>query len=245
MVQNLITNLIELLIITPILLLTLDKSKIKWKAIILFGLFFILNGFLLELPRQIPELKIIDGNWNWSGKIYAIMGSIVFYFIYKKELGNYDFFTFRQKKNSLKPTIIATVIVCFLVIGLSFFLFGKSDSDIETLLFQLTMPGFDEEIAFRGIILGLLSTTLNPIIKINSLKLGNPAILITSILFGLIHSFQIDSDWSMSQNWMYFGQTFLFGLILGWMTIKSHSILMPILSHNLTNVLGTITTWIK
>ncbi|MCB9310808.1 MAG: CPBP family intramembrane metalloprotease [Lewinellaceae bacterium] len=245
MAQNFIKNILELLIVFPIILVTLNKSATRWKALILFGLFFIFNSFLLELPRQIPEFKIINGHWNWSGKIYAVLGSILFYLGIRKNLGQYNFFTWRQKEYSLKPTIIASVAVSILTIGISYFFFGKSEIDIETFFFQGTMPGLDEEIAFRGIMLGLLSTTLKPKLKINGLNISNPSILVTSILFGLIHSLQIDNEWNIRNNWMYFGQTFLFGLIVGWMTLKSGSILIPLISHNLTNMLGTVTTWIK
>ena len=245
MTQTIIKNIIELLIVAPFIIMNLNKSNIKLKAVLLFAFFFILNQFLLELPRQIPELRIIDGNWNWSGKIYTLIGSILFYMLFRKVFIKYDFFTFKQKNNTLKPTISVTVIVVFIAIGLAFFLYGKSESNLETLLFQITMPGLDEEFAFRGIMLGLLSTSLKSKINFGSLNLGNPAILITSILFGLVHSFQLDNNWNFSQNWIYFIQTSVYGLILCWMTIKSGSILMPILSHNLTNTLGTITTWIK
>jgi len=44
----------------------------------------------------------------------------------------------------------------------SFFSYFDSakEFDWETLIFQLTMPGFDEEIIFRAILLGLLLTSL-------------------------------------------------------------------------------------
>ncbi|WP_111309798.1 CPBP family intramembrane glutamic endopeptidase [Confluentibacter sediminis] len=245
MEKLLIKNIAQLLIVLPLIIYTLKKSHIKWSALLLFCLFFLQNQLLLELPREFEFLNIIEGNWNWSGKIYAMAGSLLFYWLFKKEFSEHDFFKIKQARNSIRPNIITTLIVMFLAVALAFFLFGKSEPDTETLLFQLTMPGFDEEIAFRGIMLGLLSTVLNETIDFGFIKFGNPAILITSILFGLIHSFGIDEQWHIAQDWIYFSQTFLYGLVLGWMTIKSRSILMPIISHNLTNTVGTIITWIK
>lgn len=237
--------MVELLIVSPVIIYTLKKSNIKWKVLVLFCLFFLLNQLLLELPRKFEHLKIIESNWNWSGKIYAIVGSILFYLVFKKEFSDNDFFKIKQAKNSLKPTILTTLCVTFLAIIISYFLFGTSQPNAETLIFQLTMPGFDEEIAFRGIMLGLLATALKEKIEFGFFGFGNPAVLTTSILFGLIHSLGIDEHWNVTQDWIYFLQTFLIGLVLGWMTIKSRSILMPILSHNLINSVGTITTWIK
>lgn len=107
-------------------------------------------------------------------------------------------------------------------------------------LFQFTMPGLDEELAYRGIMLGLLSNSLKPRINLGSANLGNPALLITSILFGLSHSIYIDDNWSFYHNWFEFFNVFAIGLFLGWITIKSGNILMSILMHNLINTLPKI-----
>ncbi|MCB0497046.1 MAG: CPBP family intramembrane metalloprotease [Cyclobacteriaceae bacterium] len=236
---------IELLVIAPIIYFGLYRIKVKWRLLLLFVIFFMLNQILLELPRQFSEFSFTGGSWNWSGKIYAIIGSIVFYFLFRKDFSANDFFTLKQKKGSLKTNTLITAVIGMVAIAISFFLFGKSEPKPETLFFQLTMPGFDEEIAFRGIMLGLLATLLKDRLKLGKISFGNPAVLITAILFGLVHSLHIDKNGSISQNWIYFAQTFLLGWIWGWMTIKSRSILMALVSHNLTNTLGTLTTWIK
>lgn len=107
--------------------MTLKKPDIKWKAIILFPSFFLLNQFLLELPGQIPALRIFDGNWNWSGKIYALTGSILFYMLFKKVFVKNDFFTFKQKDDSLKYTLPVTIIVILVTVGSFYFLVKKSE----------------------------------------------------------------------------------------------------------------------
>ncbi|MBP7500508.1 MAG: CPBP family intramembrane metalloprotease, partial [Chryseobacterium sp.] len=43
----------------------------------------------------------------------------------------------------------------------------------------------------------------------------------------------------------YFIQTGFAGYIWGWITIKSRSILLAILSHNFSNFFGTLSTMIK
>ena len=65
--------------------------------------------------------------------------------------------------------VLATII---------WYIFGKTDFSIETLAFNLILPGIDEEIIFRGILLGLLMS----ILKENVLSIINPSVLITSIL---------------------------------------------------------------
>ena len=125
------------------------------------------------------------------------------------------------------------------------FLFGESEPDVGTFFFQLGMPSLDEEFAYRGVMLGLLLTALKPDLKIAALNLGNPSIIVAAILFGLVHSLNLNSSWELSQDWLYFSYTFTYGLALGWMTIKSRSILFPIISHILSNEIGTMLTWIK
>lgn len=120
-------------------------------------------------------------------------------------------------------------------------MFGKSKFNLETLAFQLTVPGIDEEIIFRGILLGLLMSSLKENIKF----LGNPSVLLTGILFGLMHALTLKNDLSINFNSIYFFQTGIAGYIWGWITIKSRSILMAILSHNFSNFFGTLVTMIK
>ncbi len=106
------------------------------------------------------------------------------------------------------------------------------------------MPGIDEEFAFRGIMLGILSNSLKSRILIGSINLGSPALFITSILFGFVHSLTIDNNWNFNQNWFEFFNMFAIGLLLGWITIKTGSIFMAILLHNTLNTLPKIIFWI-
>ncbi|HRD79693.1 MAG TPA: CPBP family glutamic-type intramembrane protease [Saprospiraceae bacterium] len=236
---------IQLMVIAPLVALGLNKPDYKWKTLILFVIYYFFYASFLSLPFLFPETKIIQSdNWNWSGKILAIAGSLLFYWLFKKTFTDIDYITFKQRKKSLKPALFITIFVFLLAIGLAFLCVKKSDEKLEYFLFQFTMPGIDEELAFRGIMMGLLSNSLKSKIKIGSVYLGNPALLITSILFGLGHSLQIDNDWTVHQNWFEFFNTFAIGLLLGWMTIKSGSILMSTLTHGLINVLPKIIFWI-
>ena len=245
MIKYVVLSIIELLIVTPIILLSLNKTKDQWKKILLFAGFFIFNAQLLVLPIQYEKFKFINGQWNWSGKLLAIIGSIVFYYLFRSKFRENDFLTLVQKQGSVKPTVVVTLLV--LIVGLlsAYFLFGQSGLSMETLGFQLTMPGIDEEIAFRGIMMGLLISALKPTIMFGKINLGNPSVWITAILFGLIHALDFDDRWMLTMNWIYFSYTFLLGCIWGWMVIKSRSILMPIVSHNSTNFFGSLITMVK
>ncbi len=244
MEKLIVTLIVELLVITPIIIVSLNRADYKWKHLLLFVFYYLFYFTILFIPSYNSEYRIIDNTWNWSGKIYAITSSILFYAIFRKSLEGHNYITFKQNDTSLKPKLLIIIIIFFATIGLSFFAIKNSETRLNQLLFQFTMPGIDEELAFRGIMLGLLSNLLKPKISFGRINLGNPALLITSILFGLAHSFEIDNNWVFHQNWFEFINMFAVGLFLGWMTIKSGSIFMPILSHNLINTLPKIFFWI-
>ena len=128
--------------------------------------------------------------------------------------------------------VLATII---------WYVFRKTDFNIETLAFNLILPGIDEEIIFRGILLGLLMS----ILKENVFSIINPSVLVTSILFGFIHALKLNSHNSIDFDIIYFFQTGLAGYAWGWITVKSKSILFAILSHNFSNFFGTLITMIK
>ena len=117
---------------------------------------------------------------------------------------------------------------------------GKSEFSAETLLFQLTMPGFDEELMFRAVLLGLLLVSLRERLPV----IGNPAVLITAVLFGFMHALTLDKNLSVSFEPIYFVQTGIGGFVWAWIAMRTRSILLPILSHNLANFLAAAVTMV-
>lgn len=243
MAQFITTILLELIFISPLIALGLDRPDRKWKLLILFALFYVGYSFLLFAPLLFPQLRFIVSEWNWSGKTYALAGSILFYVLFRKVFTEHDFMTFRQRPTRLKPLLYVTMLVFLTAIVAAIWYVEPSATRSAFLWFQFTMPGLDEEIAFRGIMLGLLSNALRLKISISTLNLGNPALWITSILFGLCHSFHIDPGWTVHQDWYPFFNTFLPGLLFGWLTLKSGSIVMAILVHSLSNTIPGLVVW--
>ncbi|WP_372947722.1 CPBP family intramembrane glutamic endopeptidase [Mariniphaga sp.] len=81
-----------------------------------------------------------------------------------------------------------------------------------------------EELIFRGLILHGLRKNYNAV----------KAVLVSALLFSLFHL----NPWQMPA-------TFVLGVLLGWIMIRTNSILLAILGHSLNNliVLLTITYW--
>lgn len=240
MTKILLENILQFVIVLPIILLTFKKWNIEaLKILLAFIVFFVLNHLLLYLPLVYSETRFVNGNWNWTGKLYSILGAIAFLSIYRKfPLKDY-FLTIKQKGKFWRNGLLIIGIVLLYNI-VSSYLGSKENQNLETLLFQFTMPGINEEIAFRGIMLGLLLKILKNRIMVFKMPLINPPILVTSILFGLAHGFSLSKYHEIVFNIEPFLRTMIYGIIWAWITIKSGSILLAILSHNLGNGVGKL-----
>ncbi len=224
---------INLCIILPIIILTLkDKTKKTLKILIVFGLYYLMNSLLLYLPLEFKELTFINAEWNWTGKIFAISGSFIFLLLYKQfDLKDY-FLTLNQNKGFIKKGALIVALILLVKSMISFYFGSIVKGNIETILFQLTMPGIDEEIAYRGIMLGLLVNALKPFRE----TIFHPAILVTAILFGLGHGLFMTKSFELSFDIFSFLSSCILGIIWGWLTIKSGSIVLSLTSHNLGNL---------
>ena len=241
MIKILLEALLQVLILIPFAIFFLkEKSKLNFERIFIFTFCYVIYQIFLVLPKLNSTFDFIKSSWNWDGKIFGIICGITFYFIFRNYFKENHFFTLKQNKENFRPALIGAISIVLLS-TIVWFLLGKSDFDTETLAFQLTVPGIDEEIMFRGILLGLLATSLKDKISF----LGNPSVLITAILFGFMHALTLNKNYAIDFEPIYFLQTGLAGYIWGWITIKSRSILLAILSHNLSNFFGTLSTMIK
>jgi uncharacterized protein len=242
MIKIVLESILPLLPVLPLTIFFV-KGKVHFKTIGLFSLIFILDQIILKLPLKIQKLQGIYVKWNWTGKIFGIAFGIIVYLLLRKKLKPFDFLRFNQDAKSLKKTLlITTIITCF-----TFFnFFGTSkEFDIETLIYELTMPGFDEEVMYRGILLGLLLTCFKDVIKIGKRTFGNPSVLFIGLLFGFAHGLGLDDNLKLKFDPYSFIYTFIPGYAWSWITMESKSILQATISHNMSNFIGHIIRMIK
>ncbi len=239
----LIWPLIRIAIILPLLLLFIkDRAKENFLRILSFALCYCIYEIALTMQYHVGCFNIIGGNWNWDGKLYGIVCGIAAYFIFRKQFKENNFFTLRQKKDGLRAGITVGVIIIAAqtAIGvLGNIINGSSGLNTERLLFQISMPGIDEEIMFRGVLLGLLCSSL----RSGKSASGNPANWIIAILFGLVHALNYVNG-SISFNTATFIWTGAIGYGLGYITLRTRSILIPILAHNLCNFFNNLASMI-
>jgi uncharacterized protein len=240
--QILIESVVPILITMPFILIFIE-NKSGFKTLGFFVIIFIAHEVLVRLPMHYTQLKIVNGQWNWTGKLFGIIFSILVYIGIRKRISPYGFLKIKQRQQYFHKTIIATVLVTCTAF---FSYFDRSMTiDTETLLYQLTMPGLDEEIMFRGILLGLLLTCLKDSIKVGQYNFGSPSVLIIGLIFGILHGLSFTNNFGFRFDYLYFLSTFLSGYIWGWTTLKSESILQSLVSHNVLNFVEHLIRMIK
>lgn len=231
---------LQVLILVPFaILLAKEKKPGNYLRILAVPFIYVVYQMLLVLPRFIPALDFIESDWNWEGKLLGILFGIVCYILCRKHFRENDFFTFRQYGPNIKKTVIVAAIVV-VAMSVIYYFMDSSAFDCETLAFQLTMPALDEEIIFRGILLGLLATALKDRVSV----FGSPAVWFTAVLFGLMHALTLDKNYAPGFEPVYFIHTAVGGYVFGWLTVQSRSILLAVLCHGLTNFFAALATMI-
>jgi hypothetical protein len=139
------------------------------------------------------------------------------------------------RKSSWLPFIVLVLLTFVVFLAL----YTKDvPTKVETLLFQLTMPGIDEEIVFRGILLLLLDRAFGTPWKVLGANVGW-GWLISSMLFGLIHGIGFTGShfqFSLAPI-IIAGVT---GLVIGWLRERSGSLYPAIVLHATVDATGFV-----
>ena len=199
-------------------------------AVCLYGASIVYLPDLIAWPAWFDQLS-----WNWTGKAISIVSMLLFLLAYPglalAECG----LTTRQSTGSLGPACLAAAILCASAILLQTYVNDGSDRRLETILFEATLPGIDEELAFRGVLAALLVRTFATRINV----LGAPAgwgdvalILLFAAGHGLLFVQQ-----QIHFDPFSFAYTGFVGAGLLWIRHRTGSLLIPVAAHNLVNIL--------
>ena len=178
----------------------------------------------------------IGGEWNWQGKLLALCATLA--------IAALPAFGWRrsglslsQEPGSLKASIPVAVFYCafFVVIAL---VFPSGKANAEEVAFQLTMPGFEEEPFYRGILLLALDRSFTSRVRFLGVNWGWGAVL-SCALFGMAHAFGF-SEGHFSFDVMTMALTALPSFIAVWLRLRTGSVLFPILLHNFGNSLSLL-----
>jgi membrane protease YdiL (CAAX protease family) len=196
----------------------------------------VVNDILLtsgyhHLPRVLPR-----SGWNWQGKAFALAGTLVIAALPRfgwQKSG----LTLRQNRKGWRTTCVVAILTCALFVAIAIHL-PNEPFDRETLAFQLTMPGLEEEPFYRGILLLALNEAFRTRARILGIQLGWGAVL-SCMLFGLAHAFDY-AHGIFSLDLMTMAATAFPAFILVWIRERTGSVLLPILLHNFANSISLL-----
>ena len=215
---------------------------VLWSALFIFALNFS-NG----LQRVFPIIPRIPGHYNWTGKLLELVTSLVAITLLTG-FGDWKWedFGFRVSFNAGTWGDVVRFllpILCVDTIAL-WFLVPAGRPSLEDHLFQLTTPGITEEIAFRGVLLGLLDRAFPGRLRVVGAELGWSTV-VTSLLFGLWHGLDVGPNFAISLQIAPMVIPTLGGFVLAWCRARSGSLILAILFHSGMNEVANLIALVK
>lgn len=230
-----IVSIIAMLLAAGGLIAIVRPRSVSWQWLaITAGLVLLNDALLTKAYGLIPDL--LPGRWNWQGKILALAATLAI--AAAPRFGwQHAGITTRQAPGSLRAAIPVSLLYCafFLVIAL---IFPDDPPTGETIAFQLTMPGLEEELFYRGLLLLALDRAFTARKRLLGVDWGWGAI-VSCALFGLTHAFGY-ADGSYSFDPIYMALTAIPSLIAVWLRLRTGSVLIPVLLHNFGNAIGLL-----
>lgn len=212
-----------------------DRRNFSARWLVIAALLVAINDALLTLGYGwLPD--VVGGTWNWQGKLMALAATIAVATLPAlgfRRIG----LTVSQAEGSLKAAAPVAAAYCafFAVIAV---LFPADQPSAEDVAFQLTMPGLEEELFYRGILLLALDQAFRGRKRLLGVDWGWGAVL-SSMLFGLTHAFGY-SDGAFSFDAITMALTAIPSFIAVWLRLRTGSLLLPVLLHNFGNSLSLI-----
>jgi membrane protease YdiL (CAAX protease family) len=238
MMSTLLESLIHLIILTPLLVWAGQKNKTAGlRPIVYFALIYIVTNLLLA---SVSSVSFFQGQqWNWLGKGLALIAGLIFITIIPTF--NRSSFGVTTKINWTETKPLLTVCFIYMLIRLGLYATSSDATfniDPETILYQATLPGLQEELIYRGILLGLLSSAFTiPRFKFLKVNFGF-ATIITSLLFGFAHGITLNENLGFGINYFVLFRTTFDGFLFALLTEKTKSIFPNIVFHNVLNLIG-------
>lgn len=209
-----------------------DAFSIRWLAVA--ALLVLLNDLLLTRAYGLLPSLLPDSDWNWEGKILALAATLAIAALPAfgwRRVG----LTLRQEPGSLKAAVPVAIVYCAFFAALALAFPGDPGSP-ESVAFQLTMPGFEEETFYRGILLFALAQAFTARVRFLGVEWGWGAIL-SCALFGMAHAFGY-SDGAFSFDPIVMALTAIPSLLAVWLVLRTRSLVLPVLLHNFGNAIS-------
>ncbi|HEY0048131.1 MAG TPA: CPBP family intramembrane glutamic endopeptidase [Pyrinomonadaceae bacterium] len=187
------------------------------------------DDFVTGLPSLVKGLNLAGAGWNWTGKFLSLALSATVIAALKLSPAAVGLTT-GQRHTKTGLVALLLFIVWGSCLGM---LFKPGVPDMETLLFQATMPSLSEELVYRGIAPAILLG----LFRGQRFDYGMPWVVILSsaVVFGVWHGLKYSNGLfgfdAMSALFPFIGS-----IPGGWLRYKTGSLLFPILAHSFANV---------
>jgi len=180
----------------------------------------------------------LHARWNWDGKVLSILVTLLCVALFPSISWRDAGFTWQQN-GGVRAALVAIGLMCafeWLIVILH-----SVHAEIppaETLLYQATLPGLNEEPLYRGLALLLIDRAFASEYRtIFGARLGWGA-AITSIWFGLIHAVGI-AHGHLAADPFVAATVAVDGAILAWILLRTRSLVFGIVGHNVLNLGST------
>ncbi len=170
------------------------------------------------------------GHWNWTGKLASIALSLT---VMRLCLGRAEVGWQRPATRRAVAWTVAGVLVAAALAVPAELLEPSGYPDLETFLFEATLPGLDEELALRGIGFALLLRALSDGPQDGRAPLL--ATLVSTLWFTTAHVLNLDHG-HLRVSWHRILDVLPLGLWFTVIRLRSASLLGGVLAHNATNL---------
>ena len=208
-----------------------DRAGFAPRWLLVAGLLVAVNdAFLTSLYGTLPDL-LAGSPWNWQGKLLAFAATLAIAALPVfgwRRVG----LTLAQEPGSLKASIPVALLYCAFFVSIAL-AFPNGEASGEDVAFQLTMPGLEEEIFYRGLLLFALDRAVSARVRFLGVDWGWGAVL-SCLLFGLTHAFGF-SNGGYSFDATTMALTAFPSFIAVWLRLRTGSLVLPILLHNFGN----------
>jgi len=219
-------------------------GNVNWKVLAYcLGTYTI---YMLLLKNAAPLLSIDFGapkRLNLEGKLLAaifMIGVLVFCAKSVTGFANHETgFTLAQRAGSVVPACLVTLGFLVFVAVVEIVLKGGKTVELEAghLLAYGLLAGLDEELMYRGFLAAGLAIVVGSTRVINMGAAIRVGAIIALVLFALVHGLRI-TDGAPAVSVAGIGLTFLFGCVFLWLRERTGSLLFPVFSHSLANVVA-------
>jgi membrane protease YdiL (CAAX protease family) len=209
----------------------LEPFARRWQIFLLAAAFFLADILVINAAGRFQNWAGLPGaiKWNWFGKVASILFACSV-LAWSPWLRQNVGLRWRQSPGSLKLSIgcFVAFLTCAIEIG---FVMPRMAFSVETLLFQFVVPGIDEELMLRGIMLALLERAFGHSPMSCRLRFGYAG-LIGALAFGLPHAIG-SMDGQFQFSFVIFGTTATWAAIVTLVRTRSGSLLWPIILHGI------------